>query len=110
MVVSIALLPWVVFDFNPLHLRDPEAPSMQALTDLTRDPDRTPNVRSTCSRRTPGEAAGLAARLSALPEVGRRDRSTASYPRTSRQAGLDQDASGAARPDAQPVRHSPPAR
>ncbi|CUS45401.1 MAG: MMPL family transporter [Pseudomonadota bacterium] len=69
MVVSIALLPWVVFDFNPLHLRDPKAPSMQALTDLTRDPDRTPNTIDVLAS-DPQAAAGLVKRLSALPEVG----------------------------------------
>ncbi|WEJ99561.1 MAG: MMPL family transporter [Candidatus Sphingomonas phytovorans] len=69
MVVSIALLPWVVFDFNPLHLRDPKAPSMQALTDLTRDPDRTPNTIDVLAP-DPQAAAGLVKRLSALPEVG----------------------------------------
>ena len=68
MVVSIALLPWVVFDFNPLHLRDPKAPSMQALTDLTRDPDRTPNTIDVLAPNAPA-AAGLVKRLSALPEV-----------------------------------------
>lgn len=69
MVVSIALLPWVVFDFNPLHLRDPKAASMQALTDLTRDPDRTPNTIDVLAP-SPQAAAGLVKRLSALPEVG----------------------------------------
>ncbi len=68
MVVSIALLPWVVFDFNPLHLRDPKAPSMQALTDLTRDPDRTPNTIDVLAPNAQ-VAAGLVKRLSALPEV-----------------------------------------
>ena len=68
MAVSIALLPWVVFDFNPLHLRDPDAPAMRALTELTRDPDRTPNTIDVLApdART---AAALARRLAALPEV-----------------------------------------
>ncbi|WP_295525168.1 MMPL family transporter [Novosphingobium sp. Chol11] len=68
MAGSIALLPLVAFDFNPLHLRDPQAPAMRTLTDLTRDPLRTPNVISVL---TPSAAAAqaLAARLAALPEV-----------------------------------------
>jgi len=68
MAGSIALLPFVTFDFNPLHLRDPQAPAMRTLTDLTRDPLRTPNVISVL---TPNAAAAqaLAARLSAVPEV-----------------------------------------
>lgn len=68
MALSIAALPFVVFDFNPLHLRDPNAPSMRTLADLTRDPDRTPNTIDVLApdART---AAGLAKRLSTLPEV-----------------------------------------
>ena len=68
MLVSIALLPLVVFDFNPLHLRDPDAPSMQVLTDLTRDPDRTPDTIDALAP-NPAAATQLARRLSALPEV-----------------------------------------
>ena len=68
MAVSIALLPLVVFDFNPLHLRDPRAPSMQTLADLTRDPDRTPNTIDVLAP-NPGATASLVKRLSALPEV-----------------------------------------
>ncbi|CAN5306959.1 MMPL family transporter [soil metagenome] len=70
LILSIASLPWVVFDFNPLHLRDPEAPAMQALADLTRDPDRSPNTIDVLAR-NPAEAAVLAKRLAALPEVAR---------------------------------------
>jgi hopanoid biosynthesis associated RND transporter like protein HpnN len=70
MVASIALLPWIRFDFNPLHLRDPEAPAMRTLADLTRDPDRTPNTIDVLARDR-GEAARLAKQLAALPEVSR---------------------------------------
>ncbi|MGI4730334.1 MAG: MMPL family transporter [Janthinobacterium lividum] len=68
LVASVALLPLVQFDFNPLHLRDPAAPSMRALADLTRDPERTPDTIDVLA---PSEAAGraLAARLGRLPEV-----------------------------------------
>jgi len=44
MILSIASLPWVVFDFNPMDLRDPDGAAMRTLADLTRDPDRTPNT------------------------------------------------------------------
>ncbi|EGD59492.1 hopanoid biosynthesis associated RND transporter like protein HpnN [Novosphingobium nitrogenifigens DSM 19370] len=67
-VASIAGLPKVVFDFNPLHLRDPAAPSMQALADLTRDPDRTPSTIDVLAANQ-AEAAALAAKLGKLPEV-----------------------------------------
>ncbi len=65
LALSIALLPLVVFDFNPYHLRDPKGPAMATLTDLTRDPDRTPNTVEVLTR-TP---AAVAARLARLPAV-----------------------------------------
>ncbi|WP_147160906.1 MMPL family transporter [Novosphingobium sediminis] len=68
MGLSIAALPWVRFDFNPLHLRDPEAPAMRTLSDLTQDPDRTPNTIDVLAR-NPAEAQALAAKLERLPEV-----------------------------------------
>ncbi len=68
MLASIAALPLVRFDFNPLHLRDANSEAVATLTDLTRDPDRTPN---TIDILAPDLAAAdtLAARLSKLPEV-----------------------------------------
>jgi hypothetical protein len=68
MLVSIALLPWVVFDFNPLHLRDPNGPAMRTLADLTRDPERTPNTISVLA---PDHAAAqrLAGQIAKLPQV-----------------------------------------
>ena len=68
MLVSIALLPWITFDFNPLHLRDPNAPAMRTLADLTRDPERTPNTIDVMAPNT-SAAATLTRRLAALPEV-----------------------------------------
>ena len=68
MGLSIASLPWVQFDFNPLHLRDPNAPAMRTLSDLTQDPDRTPNTIEVLAH-SPAEAEALAARLERLPEV-----------------------------------------
>jgi len=68
MLGSIALLPLVDFDFNPLHLRNPNGPAMRSLQDLIRDPLRTPN---TISVLTPDVAAAnrLATRAVRLPEV-----------------------------------------
>ncbi|CAN5366403.1 MMPL family transporter [soil metagenome] len=68
MVGSIALLPLVRFDFNPLHLRNPDGPAMRALADLMHDPLRTPNTINVLSA-NPEQAAALAKRLSALPAV-----------------------------------------
>lgn len=68
MGLSIASLPWVQFDFNPLHLRDPDAPAMRTLSDLTQDPDRTPNTIEVLAG-SPAEAQTLVAKLERLPEV-----------------------------------------
>ncbi len=68
MVASIASLPLVRFDFNPLHLRDPNGEAVSTLFDLMRDPSRTLN---TIDVLTPGieDAAAVAKKLEALPEV-----------------------------------------
>ena len=68
LALSVAALPLVRFDFNPLHLRDPRSEAVATLADLTRDPDRTPN---TIDILAPSLAAAnaSAARLSRLPEV-----------------------------------------
>lgn len=67
-VGTIALLPQVKFDFNPLHLRNPHGEAMSTLNDLMSDPDRTPNVIDVL-RPSLAEADALKARLAALPEV-----------------------------------------
>ena len=65
---GLALLPLLEFDANPLNLRSRSVESMQALLDLMKDPDTSPN---TIEILTPSLAAAndLAKRLSALPEV-----------------------------------------
>jgi hopanoid biosynthesis associated RND transporter like protein HpnN len=68
MLASIAVLPLVQFDFNPLHLRNPGTPAMQQLADLMKDPDRTPNTLSVLAANNDA-AQALADRLGKLPEV-----------------------------------------
>ncbi len=68
MVASVASLPLVRFDFNPMHLRDPETPGMVALADLVRDPLRTPNAISVVAPDA-AAAAALAEKARALPTV-----------------------------------------
>jgi uncharacterized protein len=43
-LVSVALLPQLRFDFNPMHLRNTKAESVATLYDLTRDPERSPDT------------------------------------------------------------------
>jgi len=68
LAISIALLPLVVFDFNPLHLRNADAPAMATLADLAHDPDRTPETIDVLATDRPS-AAALSGKLSALPAV-----------------------------------------
>ena len=68
MLASIASLPLVRFDFNPLHLRNPETPAMAQLADLLKDPDRSPNTLSVLAPNLPA-ARALADKLGKLPEV-----------------------------------------
>ncbi len=69
-IVSAAALPFVRFDFNPLHLKSPKVESMATLSDLTSDPDWTPNTINVLA---PSFAASapIEGRLAALPEVWR---------------------------------------
>lgn len=68
LAISVALLPFVRFDFNPLHLRAPTGEAMAALSDLMRDPDRNPNTIEILAPDI-GAARSLAAKLEKLPEV-----------------------------------------
>src|ERR1700683_3823961 len=67
-VVSAALLPLVRFDFNPLHLRSAAVESVATLSDLTRDPQQSPNTLEVI-RPNLAAANQLAVRVRALPEV-----------------------------------------
>jgi hypothetical protein len=66
--VSAVLLPQLHFDFNPIHLRSPEVESVSTLTDLMRDPDRSPNTLELI-RPSLAAADQLAARFRTDPTV-----------------------------------------
>jgi hopanoid biosynthesis associated RND transporter like protein HpnN len=70
MVGSIALLPLVRFDFNPMHLQNQHQEAMATLLDISQNPDNTPNTLDVLK---PSLAAAdqLAQRLGKLPEVDR---------------------------------------
>lgn len=68
MLASIASLPLVKFDFNPLNLRNPGTPAMTQLADLLKDPDRSPNSLSVLAPNI-SAANALADKLGKLPEV-----------------------------------------
>ncbi len=67
-LVSIALLPLVRFDFNPLHLKNPKSEAMSTLGDLMHDPQNTPNAIDVL-RPSLAQADQAAQKLSKLPEV-----------------------------------------
>jgi hypothetical protein len=65
---GIALLPRLAFDFNPLHLRSPEAESVATLLDLMKDSTTAPDTIDVLAPSVLA-AAALAQRLERLPEV-----------------------------------------
>ena len=67
-LVCAALLPFLHFDFNPLHLRSPRAESVATLLDLMKDPNASPSTLEAL-RPTQGQADALGARAERLPEV-----------------------------------------
>ena len=105
---SIALLPLVRFDFNPLHLRSPTVESMSTMADLMADPDRTPNTISILLP-SPAEADALARRLEALPEVSRTVSLNSFIPaRQEEKLALVQDAAMLIGPTLEAVQPAPP--
>lgn len=67
-LAGVASLPFVQFDFNPLHLRNTKGEAMSTLLDIMRDPAQTPNKIDALAPSLPA-ADQLAARLGKLPEV-----------------------------------------
>ena len=67
-VAALPALPAVSFDFNPLHLKDPESESMRTFADLAADPETSPHVIDVLAPSLE-EAEALAGRLAALDEV-----------------------------------------
>ena len=65
---SLVLLPWLQFDFNPLHLRSAKVESVATLLDLTKDPSTTPNSVDLLAPSV-AEAGAMTQRLEQLPEV-----------------------------------------
>src|SRR6185503_19463522 len=69
-VGSLALLPQLRFDFNPLNLKSRTVESMTTLKALATDPEWTPNAISVLAPSLEA-AQRLAPKLAALPEVSR---------------------------------------
>ena len=69
-VVSLALLPRLRFDFNPLDLKSARVELMTTLHDMVSDPDWTLDAINVLAPSV-ADAASLARRLGELPEVAR---------------------------------------
>ncbi|HVO04940.1 MAG TPA: MMPL family transporter [Candidatus Cybelea sp.] len=67
-VAGLALSPRLMFDFNPLHLKDPHTESMSTMLDLMRDPLRTPYEAELLVPNLDA-ADQIADKLQKLPEV-----------------------------------------
>jgi hopanoid biosynthesis associated RND transporter like protein HpnN len=66
---SLATIPLLHFDFDPLHLRSAKVESVSTLYDLMKDPQTSPNTINVLAPSLDA-ANRLGARLSRLPEIG----------------------------------------
>jgi hypothetical protein len=64
------LLAFLPFDFNPLHVRNPRAPSVATFLDLRRDANTGANAIEIMAP-DPSAASRISGRLSLLPQVAR---------------------------------------
>ena len=69
-VAGLPLLYWVEFDFNPMHLRNPNTESIATYLDISSDPNSNPNTIEVLAA-SPAEAQTIAARIAKVPEVAR---------------------------------------
>ena len=69
-VAAAVVVPWLSFDFNALHLRDPSTESVSTFQELLADPDTSPYVIQVLADNLPA-ADALAKSLRSLPEVDR---------------------------------------
>lgn len=65
---GLAALPWVRFDFDPLHLKNAQSESVSTALDLMSDPTTSPYAAEILAPSL-AEAKTIAERLGALPEV-----------------------------------------
>jgi uncharacterized protein len=65
---SVATLPWLRFDFNPLNLQNRKSEAVATLFDLMKDPNSTPYTIELLEPSV-ADAAAMAKKLDALPQV-----------------------------------------
>jgi uncharacterized protein len=69
-VISLPALTRLQFDFDPLHLRNPNSESIATIRELSRDPNMAVNAAEVIVG-SPEDADAVAKRLAGLPEVDR---------------------------------------
>jgi hopanoid biosynthesis associated RND transporter like protein HpnN len=107
-IISIALVPLVQFDFNPLHLRNPHREAMATLSDLMRDPDQSPNTIDILEPSL-AKADAMAKRVSALSLVDQAVTLSSFVPdEQPAKLALVQDASLLLDPTINPLETTPP--
>ena len=67
-VISLALLPQIRFDFNPLNMKDPNTESVATFLDMLKDPNITPYTIDVLTANL-NEAKEVAAKVEKLPVV-----------------------------------------
>jgi len=67
-VLGLGAMPFLHFDFNPLHLRNPKTESVSTLFDLMKDPQNSPNTIDILAPSLDA-ADALQKKLAALPQV-----------------------------------------
>ena len=67
-LICVGALPWLTFDFNPLHLKSAKVESVATLLELMADPDQSPNTVEIVAPSLVA-ADALAKKLEQLPEV-----------------------------------------
>ncbi|MEI9930044.1 MAG: MMPL family transporter [Rhizomicrobium sp.] len=68
-LAALVSVPFLRFDFDPLHLRSPKVESVSTLFDLMKDPQTSPNTIDVLAPSLDA-ADAIGKRLSGLPEVG----------------------------------------
>jgi hopanoid biosynthesis associated RND transporter like protein HpnN len=101
-------LSWLRFDFNPLHLQNPQEEAVSTLFDLMKNPNTTPYTIAILEPSLP-DAGALADRLEKLPEVAQAV-TAASYVPTDQEAKLAilEDTAQLVGPTLSPAQVKPP--
>src|SRR5580658_9941373 len=107
-LAGIASLWWLKFDFNPLHLQNPQEEAVSTLFDLMTNPNTTPYTIAVLEPSLP-EAVALAERLEKLPDVAQAV-TAASYVPTDQEPKLAllQDTAQLVGPTLSPAQVKPP--